>query len=205
MLYLTLDTSTDPYFIILSKDKKIIASQLLPHQHNLSSSLIPTIEKIFKNTPYKLQDLSNIFVGVGPGSYTGVRVAVAVATSLSLALDIPLHPFCSLLAFFPENLQEGSFTFMAYSNHSSIFLLQGFIENKKISSLITHKLIEEKDFSSKIAPPSTVITLNPENTLQKWDIPSLKGSINLDLLLPYLSLLTNSPPLPPNIYYLHHF
>ena len=205
MLYLTLDTSTDPHFIILSEDKKILASEFLPNQHNLSSSLLPTIENIFKKTSYTLQDLSHIFIGVGPGSYTGVRVTVAIATSLALALNIPLHPFCSLLAFLPENLPEGPFTFLAYSNHSSIFLLQGSIENKELSSLITYNLLEEKDFLPKTISSSSLISLNPEDTLKKWDISSLKGSLNIPLLLSYLSLIKDTPPLPPTIYYLHHF
>ncbi len=205
MLYLTLDTSTDPHFIILSEDKKILASEFLPNQHNLSSSLLPLIETMFKKTPYTLQDLSRIFIGVGPGSYTGVRVAVAIATSLALALDIPLHPFCSLLAFIPENLPEGPFTFLAHSNHSSIFLLQGSIEHKELSSLITYNLLEEKNFLPKTLSSNSLISLNPEDTLKKWGISSLKGSLHLPLLLSYFSYLKNTPPLPPNIYYLHHF
>lgn len=205
MLDLTLDTSTDPYFIILSEDKKILASEFLPHQNNLSSALLPTIENLFKKTSYSLQDLSHIFVGVGPGSYTGVRVTVAIATSLSLSLNIPLHPFCSLLAFLPENLPEGPFTFLAYSNQSSAFLLQGFIKKNEISSSITYNLLEEADLLDKITTIANLITLFPEETLKKWHTQSLKGALNIPLLLPYLSRFKNTPPRPPTIHYLHNF
>ncbi len=205
MLDLTLDTSTDPYFIVLSEGKKILASEFLPHQNNLSSFLLPTIEGLFKKNSYSLQDLSHIFVGVGPGSYTGVRVAVAVATSLALALNIPLYPFCSLLAFLPKNLPEGPFTFLAYSNHSSAFLLQGLIQQSEISSPLTHTLLEEKDLLDKITSILNLITLFPEETLKKWHTPSLKGSLNIPLLLTYFSHFKNTLPLPPNIHYLHNF
>lgn len=205
MLDLTLDTSTDPYFAILSEDKKIISSQLFPHQNNLSSALLPTIESLLKLSSYNIKDLSNIFIGVGPGSYTGVRVAVAIATSLSLALNIPLYPFCSLLAFLPKDLPEGPFTFLAFSNHSSAFLLHSLIDPTGIPSLITHEILKEDTLPAKLPHIPNLITLHPEDALKKWDIQTLQGSLNLPLLLNYLSDLKKSPPLPPNIYYLHEF
>ena len=36
------------------------------------------------------QDLGAIVVGIGPGTFTGVRIAVATARALSLALDVPV-------------------------------------------------------------------------------------------------------------------
>ncbi|MBS0627989.1 MAG: tRNA (adenosine(37)-N6)-threonylcarbamoyltransferase complex dimerization subunit type 1 TsaB, partial [Verrucomicrobia bacterium] len=198
-----LDTSTEPHFICLSEGKKILAYQYLPHQNNLSASLIPEIENLFKKTSTTLKELSHIFVGVGPGSYTGVRVAVSIATSLSLALDIPAYPFCSLLAFIPDHLPDGPFTFFSLSNHSLGFFLQGSLKNHEISPLVNHELIEEKDFSFKFASSPNLITLSSEDITKNWNLFPSKGILNLPLLLPYLTNLTSSPPLPLSIYYLH--
>ena len=46
--------------------------------------------------------LSGIVVGVGPGSYSGVRVGIAVANGLSLALEIPSVGRSSLEAWGAE-------------------------------------------------------------------------------------------------------
>ncbi len=53
------------------------------------------------------KDISFIGVGVGPGSYTGVRVSITIAKSLSYALNIPIICFSSLESFIPES--DGNF------------------------------------------------------------------------------------------------
>lgn len=43
-------------------------------------------------------DLAAIGVGIGPGSFTGIRVCGALAQGLAFARRLPLHPFSSLAA-----------------------------------------------------------------------------------------------------------
>lgn len=53
--------------------------------------LLPIIEELLKKHRLKLQDLDEIEVNHGPGSFTGVRVGVSVANALSYALGIPVN------------------------------------------------------------------------------------------------------------------
>ncbi len=210
MLDLTLDTSTDRSLIVLSEKKTIIACVDILHGHNLSKLLVPSIQKILEENAKKLNDISKIFIGIGPGSYTGTRIAVAVAEGLSLALNIPLYSFCSLLAFIPQNISDGSFTFLFDSKHTSHFLLKGTIRNQKIVSSLDPFLLEEKDISDQLYG-ETLISFNPEalseSLLQKkGEGPVLlKASPNLLLLINYLNDYKETLPLKPEIIYLHTF
>ena len=203
MLDLILDTSTDPCFILIYEKKEEIARRLFPGKHNLSSTLLPTIQELTNNDPKKI---SRIFVGIGPGSYTGLRVAVSVATSLSLSLNIPLYPFCSLLAFIPPTIPNGPFGYLVPSVTSSLFLLQGTKNSDTISFNISQKFLEKEDIESELSTIPTLLSLEPEKTSKKilpYSHLIIQGAFYAPFLLSYLSYLAESPPSPTNIIYLH--
>jgi len=53
------------------------------------------------------EHVSALFVGTGPGTFTGVRIGVATARSLALALDVPVFGRCSLHALAAAALTRG--------------------------------------------------------------------------------------------------
>jgi tRNA threonylcarbamoyladenosine biosynthesis protein TsaB len=56
-----------------------------------SEAVLPAIEKILQKNNLKIEDIQNIEVSKGPGSFTGLRVGVAIANALSFLLKIPLN------------------------------------------------------------------------------------------------------------------
>lgn len=60
--------------------------------------ILPEIEKLLSKAEIKKSDLTAIAVGLGPGSYTGVRVAMATAKGLARALSLPLYGYPTLEA-----------------------------------------------------------------------------------------------------------
>ena len=59
-------------------------------------ALAPTVKELLDRAGIKAMDLSLIAVGVGPGSYTGVRVGVAFAKTLAVTTDVPIVGVSSL-------------------------------------------------------------------------------------------------------------
>jgi tRNA A37 threonylcarbamoyladenosine modification protein TsaB len=70
-------------------------------------------QQIFQALPMrdKLDSLDQIVVGLGPGSFTGLRVGISVATTLGLVLGIPVRGVNSLKCYpNPERLTVYSFS-----------------------------------------------------------------------------------------------
>ena len=56
-----------------------------------SQKLLPFINEVLKKKGIKIEEITEIEVNTGPGSYTGLRVGVSVANTIGWALDIPVN------------------------------------------------------------------------------------------------------------------
>lgn len=82
MKILAFDTSTDTLTVGLYEDGKVLAEESSSGFARHSDVLLPTLEKIFGTASLKPVDLDLIAVGLGPGSFTGLRVGLVAAKML---------------------------------------------------------------------------------------------------------------------------
>jgi tRNA threonylcarbamoyladenosine biosynthesis protein TsaB len=59
-------------------------------------SILPLVEEALAVAGWNRRELDRIAVGIGPGSFTGLRVGIAIAQGLSEGLEIPLVGLPSL-------------------------------------------------------------------------------------------------------------
>lgn len=96
MRILALDTSTSFGSVALLHDEILLAqSQPLPFKSHVEK-LFPAIQQVLQEAQLELRDLQGIAVGVGPGSFTGLRVGIAAALGFSFALNIPIAGISTL-------------------------------------------------------------------------------------------------------------
>lgn len=63
-----------------------------------SEALLPLIDQVLRDAHLALPRLDGFAIGVGPGSFTGVRIGCATVRALGQVLDKPIIPFSSLQA-----------------------------------------------------------------------------------------------------------
>jgi tRNA threonylcarbamoyladenosine biosynthesis protein TsaB len=201
MFNLTLDTSTNLIVLALSFKSTLVDSRQIPHQNKLSCSLIPSLEEMLQKNKISMKEISTLFVGIGPGSYTGTRIAVATMQALSIACNIPLGSFYSPLAFLPQNLPEGPFAFLIEAKSAKNFLLLGHIQSGAIRQDLSHLFVSKEDLSLHITPKTPLISFeqDPEITAH---FSLFQAAANCAALVSYLDKLPQTST-PPRILYLH--
>jgi tRNA threonylcarbamoyladenosine biosynthesis protein TsaB len=67
-----------------------------PAQH--SQELLPELERLLEASGTTWEDVDSVAIGIGPGTFTGLRIGVATARALGQALQVYLKPVSSLEA-----------------------------------------------------------------------------------------------------------
>lgn len=95
-MILAFDTSGDQLTVALGTAREIVAARHEPAPRAHLSSLIPTIDTLLEEAGLAIRDVEYLAVGVGPGSFTGLRIGVATARGLAQAAGKPLIGVSSL-------------------------------------------------------------------------------------------------------------
>jgi len=93
---LLIDTATK--YIYLSLVVNGVEKQSVYQEgiNNHSVTIIPVLNEILTKENMNLQDVDEVIIGVGPGSYTGVRIGVTVAKMIGYLNHIKVSTISSL-------------------------------------------------------------------------------------------------------------
>lgn len=94
--FLTIDTATDVLYVSVVKAGKLTFESSAKGTRDHAIKLMPTVIEALKKSDLNGRMLEGILVGIGPGSYTGVRMGVVVAKMLAKEWDIPLYKISTL-------------------------------------------------------------------------------------------------------------
>lgn len=129
LVTLIIETSTEQGVVAILKGERLVHANYLPFGYNQSNHLLPHIQKLFQENGLAPQQIDLIGVGIGPGSYTGIRIGAAAAKTLAYACRKPLVGICSLEAFLPK--EHGPFGAIIDAKIGGCYLLQGIWDGKK--------------------------------------------------------------------------
>ena len=96
MYRLLLDSSDTNLIVGISLDDKIIYRYFEYAWQRQSEFMIPVIDKALKECNIVLKDVNQVVLGIGPGSYTGVRIPLTIAKVLNASAGIEVVGLSSL-------------------------------------------------------------------------------------------------------------
>lgn len=99
MISLFLDTSTKYLCIGIAKDHKVIYKLQQEAAKQQSELTIPFLSKALNENGLTLNDVDEVNVTIGPGSFTGIRIGMCIAKVLASMKNIPLKAISSLNAY----------------------------------------------------------------------------------------------------------
>ncbi len=181
MIKLVLDSSTDYYYIALLNDLDILSERYEYSKQSSSETLMVDLENMLKESSKSLKDVEEIYVGIGPGSYTGIRVAVTIAKMLTVLSSATLYSFSTLSLIASSSLCE-SYPLIdarrgnAYISHFTIDMDKLIrLEEDKVVSIEEYFKDKENDkvLIVENGKPNITLLLNSNLLTRVEDVDSL--------------------------------
>ena len=124
MLTFAITTTTKLAGISLHKDNRILGEIKIEVSRTHSTTILDQIDSLFAWTGEKLDNVGNVLVSIGPGSFTGVRIAISVVKGMFYGRNVNFYEVNELDAL----------AYQAFYSLDSNFLSQdnGSDENSKI-------------------------------------------------------------------------
>lgn len=138
---LYIDSSTAHLYLALV-EKNAYFTRSGKNDH--SETLVDYLESFLKNNNVTVDDISEVVVGRGPGSYTGLRIAGTVGKVLSFTKNITFKSFSSLDLLLTSVIEtDGLYIsrIIAKKNHSYIKVVK--VENGIINTILDDSFVED--------------------------------------------------------------
>src|SRR5258708_894953 len=82
---LALETSGRLGSVAIVEDGRLIGEDVFAHGLKHAAEMIPRIDTLLKAAGWQPADIREIYVSIGPGSFTGLRIGITLAKTLAFA------------------------------------------------------------------------------------------------------------------------
>ncbi|MER6783293.1 tRNA (adenosine(37)-N6)-threonylcarbamoyltransferase complex dimerization subunit type 1 TsaB [Streptomyces sp. NPDC000658] len=121
MLLLALDTATPAVTVALHDGTDVVASSVQVDARRHGELLLPAVDRLLADAGLRLDAVTGIVVGVGPGPYTGLRVGLMTADTFGLALGVPVYGLCTLDGLAYASDMEGPFVVATDARRKEVY------------------------------------------------------------------------------------
>lgn len=184
LIRLVIDTATQYLFVAIYNDLNCLGKYYGEGSNDHSVKLMIEIERIFKENNLLVSNVDEIILGVGPGSYTGLRVGVVVAKIFGWNDDIIVKTISSLALLSSSSVSKDLLISMIDARRGNAFIgVYKNIDNALIM-LKEDQLINVDEFINQIEDKYVIINSGE---------PNLEKILNSNLLTKVEDIHSLSP------------
>ena len=152
-MILAIETSGKTASVCLfDKEARSVKAEMTVHTEKTHSQIIlPMCESLMKTADIDFEDIENIAVSKGPGSYTGLRIGIAAAKAMALGLGIKTYGISSLLALAMEALSQEGRRVCALIHARQDLWYAGcyFIKDGRLSTVFEEQILSGEELKEK--------------------------------------------------------
>ena len=76
--------------VAVARDGAILAEEQFPHGLQHAAQIMPILDRLTRARGWRPRDVEELYVSIGPGSFTGLRIGVTLAKTMALATGVRL-------------------------------------------------------------------------------------------------------------------
>jgi tRNA threonylcarbamoyladenosine biosynthesis protein TsaB len=149
---LAIETSTDTCSVSIGNCQHVYSyHKNIPKQH--TEKLLSVINNLLEESNLSYKDLSALAVGIGPGSYTGVRLSCAVAQGIAFSqqlrgITLPSTELLSIQAH--EETSSNNIVAISELKMGKVYISQSIFSEGNMKS--SYSLIPQEAFNREVFP-----------------------------------------------------
>jgi tRNA threonylcarbamoyladenosine biosynthesis protein TsaB len=165
-LILNFETSSKNCSVTLSSEGKLISNfDLQDDKYRHSELLTTTIRDILSQNNLSVKDLSAVAIGIGPGSFTGLRIGFSVAKGLCYPYKINLIGISSLKILANSIKSDSEYTIPMINDKGNFYYLSTFEDGlNEVGTPLIDKV--DSDFIKRNIKEDSIIVVNSEDSFK---------------------------------------
>ena len=76
--------------VAVVRDGAVVTEEQFPHGLQNAAHVVPIIDRLTRAQGWSPRDVEQLYVSIGPGSFTGLRIGVTLAKTMALATSVKL-------------------------------------------------------------------------------------------------------------------
>ncbi|MCH2100982.1 MAG: tRNA (adenosine(37)-N6)-threonylcarbamoyltransferase complex dimerization subunit type 1 TsaB [Planctomycetes bacterium] len=161
---LALELSSDPCSLaLLCEDGRRLTRSFVGER---GRALLHEIDTLFKDAQLEPSQLAGVIVGVGPGSYTGLRIACTAARTLAYALHVPTGGISS----FDAAMEDGVETHIVLDAYrGEVYHGVGIAEQNHVTIMQTPRVCTIEELRPRLADKKVICDARLFDALADFD------------------------------------